>query len=80
MCIFLCGCRCPVAYGSTALREVEKSCMRLTGYCRRELDTGERIAGHVAWQRVDLRELMLLRILGQLEISTLAAVLTVGAF
>lgn len=51
--------------------------MRLSGCWRREADTGEHIAGQVAWEMVELGELMLLGVLGQLVNSTLAAVLTV---
>ena len=51
--------------------------MGLSGCCRSEADTGEHIASQVTRQMVELGELVLLGILGQLVNSTLAAVLTV---
>lgn len=51
--------------------------MGLSGCCRSEADTGEHIADQVTWQMVELGELVLLGILGQLVNSTLVAVLTV---
>lgn len=51
--------------------------MGLSRWCRSEANTGEHIAGQVTWQMVQLGELMLLGILGQLVNSTLVDVLTV---
>lgn len=51
--------------------------MGLSGCCRTEVDTGKHVAGQVSWQMVELGELVLLGILGQLVNSILAAVWTV---
>lgn len=51
--------------------------MGLSRWWRREADTGGHIAGQVTWEMVELGELVLLGILGQLVNSTLATVLTV---
>jgi len=77
LCVALRGSCCPVASDSTVARQGQESCVGLGGCRGSEADTGEHAVGQVTWQVVELGELVLLGILGQLVKSILAAVLTV---